>query len=249
MKPLRILQQWLTANQRGGFSPFMYGMLVGISILSTVAAYQAKIDIKKQTERKLEQQQREAEDLSLALENSILTETDATYDSNVSLARARNFTTLTTGKTRGGQDAEFNVITTDGAGEQFGVDNQTVVLTTTDDTMLEAGVAAQTTRAGALNYSGNQGEQPLATFDASGARNRQIQLSRENLEMEASQVYLFYSANLACPTTGEYATINTRTGYKDYWGNDFTYTRFDDNHCSLSYTTPWGFTDLIDMVL
>ena len=70
MRSLRFVQQYVT-SQRGGFSPFMYGMLVGVSVLSTVAAYQAKVDIKEQTERKLEQQQREADDLALALENSI----------------------------------------------------------------------------------------------------------------------------------------------------------------------------------
>ena len=236
--PLIILR-----NQRGAFSPYMFGLLAGITVFSTVSAHYAKKQMIENEKRKIEQQQREAEDLRDALEIALLTETDATYDPDISLNRARPYTTLSTAKTRGGSDATLNIVNSD---TNLGIQGERVLITTTDDDFTKTQVGLANSAADQAAFDG--GAAPVTMFDSGAARNRQVEISVQNLEMEAAQIYAFYAGELRFPSASEYDDIQAITNLKDFWGNDFSYTIVNSpTHVRIEFTTPWGYTEQIDM--
>lgn len=230
-------------NQRGAFSPYMFGMLAGLGLFSSLMAHYARQDMVEAEKRKLEQQQQEAEDLARGLENAILTERDATYDADLSLSRARQYTTTATGKTYAGDDVTINIQDSD---RTYSLDHQRALITTSDDDLLKSsvGAALNADDIGSYNAGTNQ---PVAVFDSKSARDHQVQLSYEFMESQAALVYQFYAGELRFPDNSEYADLASTSGLTDYWGNDFTYTRTSDTVCSLSFTTPWGYTQTINL--
>lgn len=233
----------LLKNQKGAFSPFIFGMLFALAAFSTMSAYWAQKDMIDQERKKIERQKEEATDLRRALENSIRTETADTYNQAINLNRAQAFTTLSTGETRGGQAVAFNAQESNVA---LGISNTRVVLSTSDDEMLRDDIDLLSTASGQAAYTSGQ-NQAVEFYDSQADRARQVDLSTDALNAEVAQVYAFYEANLRFPNGTEYGDINTMTGFSDVWGNDFTYTYIDDKTATLAFTTPWGYTQTINL--
>ena len=233
----------ITMNQKGAFSPFIFGMLFALSAFSTMAAYWAQKDLIDMEKKKVERQKKEAKDLRESLENAILTETTATYSESLTLGRAKSAATLSTGKTRGGSDITLNALQ---ANVALGISNTRVLIATSDDAMLKADVSAVNSIGGQSTYSVANNE-AVEFYDSQAARTRQVELSLEQLNAEAAQLYSFYEANTRFPDASEYADINTMTGFKDVWGDDFTYVRSDNKTATLAFTTPWGYTQTINL--
>jgi hypothetical protein len=230
-------------NQKGGFSPYMFGLLVGISAFSTITAHYARKEMIKSEQRKIEQQKAEAEDLKNALEVALLTETDATYDADLSLNRARAHTTLSTAKTRGGSDVTLNIVNSE---TSLGIQGERVLITTTDDDFTKTAVGLANSAAAQAGFTDDNA--PVTMFDSGAARNRQVDISVQNMEMEAAQIYAFYAGELRFPGSNEYDAIQAVTGLKDFWGNDFSYTIVTSpTHVRIEFTTPWSYTERIDM--
>lgn len=231
-------------NQKGGFSPFIFGVLIGLSAFSVITAEMAKREMEKAALHRIKTQKEQAEDLARGLENALLTETDATYDADLTVTRARDGSSGSTGVTRSGSSVLVNVQTGENS---LGLDHQRILITTTDDTMLRDDVGFIASKEDQSTYSASNKE-PVAMFDSESIRKRQVEASREYLEAEAAQVYGFYAANLRFPNEGaEYNSINSMTNYVDVWGNNFTYTFIDSKTATLSFTTPWNYTYTLNL--
>lgn len=231
--------------QRGNFSPFMFGILIGLSVFSAVASKRAAMELKKVERERVENERKTVEDLRLALESAIMTETSATYSTDLDLTRAKPYSSLTSGKTRGGANIQFNVKDSDTV---LGLQNKRALITATDDSLLQNEIAAVGTASAQATYASSK-SQPVELVDTAAIRQKQVDLSRQNAETEAAQIYLYYATNLQFPTSVQYDTINERTRMKDYWGADFTYSRQTSQTATLEFTTPWGYTYTMNLSL
>jgi len=224
--------------QKGAFSPFMFGLLASVAVFSSLMQKWSMDEMKRQEERRIQTQQEQAESVAKAVENAILTETATTYGNTVTLERARQFMSGTTGIGGDGEDYQFKSAQTD---SQFGRNNQRIIINTTDDQFLKDEIGRIEGEEGIKAFAGADG---TTVLDTSDARKRQITKSRESLEMEAAQIYRSYASfGFKFPSTSQYSEIiSAATGIKDVWGQDLTYERQGDKKATLSFTTPWGYT-------
>ena len=223
----------------------MYGMLMGTAVFSTMVSYWAQQETKKLEQEQIKQQKEAAKDVRNALKNSILTENIATansaYSTDVDLNRAKAFTSRSTGKTRSG--ADYTIRERDTA-TTFGQMQKRILVTTSDDTFLKDDVTAQA-NAGELSTYSAQDSEAVELFDTQEVRQTQINQSKEYLQMEASQLYRYWAQNsftFPANHAAYLASVNSLTGLKDVWGNDFTYVFTNANQATLSFTTPWAYT-------
>lgn len=237
-------------NQKGAFSPFMYGLLMGVAILSTLSKYQAQKSLEDAEKRQKEQQHKSAQNVKNAFENAILTENIADgsleFSQEATLDRARAFLTGGTGKTSSGGDYTLN----QKEGEEvLGLKNQKVFIGSSDDQFVNEKVSKIGSAEEVSELNINK-QTAIAVFDSEAARTKQIEQSTEYLRMEESQIYRYWgSNNYSFPKSqNEYEeTINKMTGLKDVWGQTFKYTYITKNKAKLSFTSPWGFEKVITL--
>lgn len=230
-------------------SPFMSGLLIGMTIFSALSLQWAKTELLETRKRQAEQAQADAKDLAGAMEFAVLTENaneGQGYEEGYSLERARRFSNAV-GITRGGNEALVTERTADEQGA-FGIARTQVALTNTDDTLQRA----------ALNRAGSAEElnraigakTPSALFDAGGARQKQVLISTKRMEVMAEQLYTFYAAQMRFPTDAEFTTLDGGLNIKDAWGKSFVYTQSPDaQSADLSFTTPWEYTQTLHVSL
>jgi hypothetical protein len=237
--------------QKGGFSPFMFGVLAALSIFSTMLAQWAKEDLKQLQSEKLKRQQAHSEDIKEAIEIAILSENSNIAGNNYSqtydVGRAQGFLSSSNNTTRGGAAIQIQEVD---SSQVQDIQNKRIAISSSDDTFLRTDVAGLANEDAIAAYdSGLDGA--MATIDTEALRNQQVKHSRQLLEKEASLLYTFFTENSRFPANqGEYDTdINALTNYKDTWGNDFTYTYASDTEATLGFTTPWGksFNVRVDM--
>lgn len=229
-------------NQTGGFSPFMFGVLGALTIFSTMLAQWAKEDLKTLEREKLQRQQAQSEDIKNAIEIAILSENSNTAGNNYSdtydMTRAQGFLSSSSNNTKGGAAVQLQEV--DSSMVQ-NVQNKRIAITASDDTFLRTEVGALGSEAAIAAYDSGKG-QAFATVDTEALRNKQVTLSRQRLEKEASTLYTFFTRTGRFPLdqTEYMDDVNALTDYKDVWGNDFNYTYVSDTQATLSFTTPWG---------
>jgi len=233
-------------SQKGAFSPFMFGMLMGVSIFSAVVMQWAQQDLLRLQKERLQRQKEQAQSVKTALELAVLTETAATYNEDLDLERALEFLP-TSDKTRGGNKIQITKRSTD---EGFGLEGERLIITTSDDEMLRQEVDTLGTAESILEYEGVE-DNPVSVVDSTSLRLQQIERSKEYMEQEASQIYMFYASNKPhrFPFQNEYNDINATTGLGDVWGNPFNYTRLSDDEATLEFITPWGHAEKITLTL
>lgn len=235
------------AGQDGAVSPFMFGLLMGIMVLSVISARLAQKDLVTLQARQAERAKRQAEDTVKALEFSALTETRQTYSEEFTLDRAKANMARATGTTRGGQEYILNA-KQDEQGGAFGSTDTKVAVTASDDTLLRAKVY-QTGSADGIAKLGDKPNQPVAVLDTGGIRQRQVLTSQRSMEALAEQVYAFYAGHMRFPTSSEFNDLQAKFPYVDAWGGTFDYTPISDEKATLEFTTPWNYTQTMPLSL
>lgn len=230
--------------QAGYLSPFMFGLIIGMSIFSAMSAHWAQQELVRVQERKAERAHKQAEDIAHAMEFATLTETEGTYSDSYDLERAKMYAARSSGKTAGGQD--FMVVARQENNESFGKRDQKVAIAATDDTLLRAKVY----RAGSAEELAKMEEQkPVALLDTKAVRERQVRTSMKAMEGMAEQVYAFYAGHLRFPDEGEFDELQKRFTYRDAWGGEFDYTYVNEGEARLEFVTPWNYTQAIKLSL
>lgn len=225
-------------------SPFMFGMVVGMSMFSVMSTRWAQLELVRVQERKAEQARVQAEDLASAMEFATLTETAATYSETYDLERAKGYAALSSGKTAGGQD--FIVVARQENDESFGTRDQKVAIAASDDTLLRAKVY----RAGSAEELADMGRQkPVAVLDTGAVRERQVRTSMKAMEGMAEQIYAFYAGHMRFPNDSEYDGLRQKFLLTDAWGGAFAYTYVNESEARLEFTTPWNYTQVITLNL
>ncbi len=219
------------SHQRGGFSPFMFGILAGMALFSASIRGHLQSELQRAEEAKLERTRQETQALARAVESAIMTETSSTYSTDVTLNRIMPYADGTTGRTAGGSAAQINTFQAGPMGR--------VMVGLTDDGYVRNELA---TAVGDLTQSQLGGRSDVALVDIAALRTRQMELSLKNLDQEAGLLYYFWNRQNRFPTDqAEYkAQVNAVSGLRDFWGRDFTYTAVDANNGGLTFTTPWG---------
>lgn len=238
-------KKWI-AGQGGGVSPFMFGLLLGVSIFSLSVQKRAQIEMDEMREKQLERQETEASSLRKAVELSVMTERSAskmaTYQATPDADRIRARASVATGKTRATQDM---VMVSGESGDNN--EHSRILITTTDDTFVRDSIS--NTKSHTYDTIGSNTMQQRAdtmVVDTKALRNEQIAISYKNMEAQAALVYNWWSApgnGFVFPDSAQYsAEIMPISTYKDFWGNDFIYSRTSAQVATLSFTPPWGGT-------
>lgn len=234
------------ASQRGAFSPFMYGLIIGVTIFSAVSMQYAKQELVRLQQEKTQRARANAKDIADALDFSVLSETKETYQDEYTLDRARRYAN-TAGKTEG--DENFQLSARESGRQTFGHTAEKIAITASDDSFLRARVNRTATGA-ELEKMADNAEAPLAVYDTSGARERQILTSNTRMEALAEQLYAYYAANLKFPDRSGFDKLNSALGLKDAWGENFTYdVAADRQSAKLAFTTPWNYERTLNLNL
>jgi hypothetical protein len=226
--------------QGGAISPFMFGLIIGMSIFSVLSLQWAKQELARQQARNAAHDKAQAEDMAKAIQFSMLTETRDNYHDDIDVKRAMPYTTIATGKTRGGEQVMVGVQEQDPKAN-FGAGNTRVGVTASDDILRRA----QVYRAGNADdilALAAQSNTTVVTFDTSAVRSKQMRDSTSALEGMAEQIYAFYAGNMRFPSVGEYSRLAAQFSYHDAWGKPFDYQFGDSDNAALSFTTPWNYT-------
>lgn len=225
--------------QRGGVSPFMFGLIIGMSVFSAYSMQTAKRELAALQQRNMERARAESEDLARGLEFQILTESRDTYSEDYSLDRARAGAALATGQTRGQQAAAVAERREDDVA--FNSPDRRIGFTTTDDTLVRARVA-QAQNADDLMRLQDEKNSVLTVANTGAVRQRQVLSSNRAMETLAEHVYGFYASNMRFPTSDEFDAFEEKLGIHDVWGQKFIYRRQDEGRATLEFTTPWNYT-------
>lgn len=245
MYRLRFNSLLALRNQQGAFSPFMFGLVFGVGIFSTLVMYWAKQDLLRLEQLQAERAKAEAEDIAKALEFALLTETDATYSDDLSLNRARQYTNYSDGKTRGGED----ILLTERLGDSsFEQQHSKVAITASDDIFLRSDMNRKGSADDLARLTPGK-DQAVVVFSSEKIRTQQIARSRQNMDTMAEQIYQFYGAQLRFPTASEYDSLNDKLGIRDVWGRPFDYQLIDTDKARLEFVTPWGYSQTLDLNL
>lgn len=233
-------------DQSGGFSPFMFGLVMGMSVFSALSLQWAKQELVRYQELQIQRAKTNAEEVAKGLEFSILAENEQSYSDTYDLERARAYSAAQA-RTRGGQDYMFAA--RDSEREQFGQKATAVAIVGTDDTLVRSQVYRTETEGHVLDKSVS-GRPDVAVYDTSLARNQQVMTSNARMEAMAERLYTFYAAKFRFPTDSEYQSLLDRVGVRDAWGQDFDYTPDKSGQkATLSFTTPWQYTQTMILSL
>lgn len=235
-------------GQSGSVSPFMFGLLIGMTLFSAMSLQWARQELARQQRRHAEMARNQADDMARSMEFAAMTETENTYSDEFNLERAKRFSNYTGGKTRGGQEM-IVVARTDEGNTTFGSKDQRIAITSTDDTLLRAKVYRSASAADISRLQESSPDQPIATVDTSGVRQRQVLTSQKSMEGLAEQVYAFYGAHQRFPNPNEFGALRAKFPFLDAWGQPFDYTYISDDAARLEFTTPWNYTQSLKLSL
>lgn len=236
----------LLTDQSGGFSPFMFGLVMGMSVFSALSLQWAKQELTQYQELQAQRAKTDAEEVAKGLEFSILAENEQSYSDKYDLERARAYSAAQA-RTRGGQDYMFAA--RDSEREQFGKKATSVAIAGTDDTLVRSQIHRTETEEHVLDKSVG-GRNDVAVYDTSLARNQQVMTSNQRMELMAEHIYTFYAAKFRFPNDSEYQTLLGRIGVRDAWGQDFEYKPdATGQKATLSFTTPWEYTQTMNLSL
>jgi|GEM_PF-1502111 len=236
----------LPNGQRGAFSPFMFGLIMGMSVFSVLSMQWANQELARYRQKQLEQAKQNAQDIAKGMDFAIRTETGGTYSDKYTLDRARAYSD-STGKTAGDQDYMVKV-NTNGAGKTYDQANASIAIAGTDDTLLRSEIYRADSAQDVLQQ--NHANQPVVVYDTALARDSQVRTSNERMKKFAEQVYAYYSANFSFPSADQFTALAKQFGLADAWGQPFHYSVDDDGQTAyLSFTTPWNYTQTLKLSL
>ncbi|MBI1364087.1 MAG: hypothetical protein GC134_08885 [Proteobacteria bacterium] len=240
--------------QRGNFSPFMIGLVLGLAVFSTAMRKQAERELAKIEAQQAEAKKKQLQELKDGVENALLMETAANFNNGIDATRIRNSTSASL-DTRNGQAIVINSTAMDNA-----TGRQRVMISNSDDAFIRAD-ASTSTDANMLTSDITKRDD-VAVIDTSVIRARQLEISKGNMAALTDFVYDWWrramvdgtaeSGTHHLPTNGTFNTdIRDVYTQRDFWGNNFTYARATSQTATISFTTPapWSetYTDIIDM--
>ncbi len=230
-------------------SPFLTGLLLGMTVFSALSLQWAKAELAATQARNTARDQAQAKELGQALEFAILTEDASSYTEGYDLTRARAFSAAST-RTRAGN--EVQVVARESENSEntgsFGMGGTQVALNASDDQFARAS-ASRTASAEELQRSRSNAEE-LIFANVRAARERQVITSTRRMEALAEQLYAAYAAQMRFPDANSFTMLAGKLLLRDAWGQDFAYTTSEDGQtASLNFTTPWGFTQAMRLDL
>lgn len=223
-------------DQDGIFPPFMFALLMGIGLFSTISLKVGQKQLQEIAQKRAIRAEEEREDLAKSLEFAILTETADSYDDDISLERARRYTNLSGGKTLSGENAQIIARRSEDA---FGASQKRLLIANTDDTLRQIELA-ETADSEAISRLSSKGEGGVSILETSAIRYRQVETSRQSQNSMAEALYRFFSGQKRFPTPNEYDTLVEQYRLRDAWGTPFTYTRTSDSRAQITFVAPWG---------
>lgn len=234
----------LIRGQHGGISPFMFGLLLGVSIFSIAVQKRADIEMDEMRKKQLERQEIGLDNMRKAIELSVMTEGASKHNTysavpGKSVASSMVYSsqkTLATAPT-----GSPSVTATSGDQNQY----SRIVISSTADAYVQDSIAdLKGDTFSALGSTSLQERSDTAVIDTTSLRNQQVAISYQNMEALAGLVYNWWSTpgnGFQFPSSATYnAEIISIAPYRDFWGNSFVYTRIDQNRASLAFTPPWG---------
>lgn len=231
-------------------SPFLTGLLLGMTMFSALSMQWAKQELAALQERNAVRDAAQAKELGQALEFAVLTEDESSYTEGYNLERTRQFSGASV-RTRGGNEVQLTARDTenDEANQgAFGTGGTQVAITASDDRFTRA-AASRTASAEELQRTRSNAED-LVFANVRAARERQVITSTRRMEALAEQLYAYYGAELRFPDLNSYTSYAGKLGLRDAWGREFDYNPTNDGQGgSLSFTTPWGFTQALKLSL
>lgn len=231
----------LLRGQQGGVSPFMFGLLLGVSVFSYSMQKRAHIEAEEFRKQQLSRQEQEVDQMRRAVELSIMTESSAAqYQAAPNLQRLGAASSYAGSQTRGGQDALVY-------SAQSGDQNQysRIIVSRSDDGFTRDAVEnMKSATFSAMGSSALQDRADTAVIDTTAFRNQQVDTSYRNMESLAAVIYTWWATpgnNFRFPQELTYTDeILPMAPYRDFWGRNFEYTFINDNRATLSFTPPWG---------
>jgi hypothetical protein len=225
-------------------SPFMTGLLLGMTVFSALSLQWAKAELVAMQERKTQQDRAQAQELASAMEFAVLTEDASGYSDEYNLQRARAFSSAG-GRTRGGNEvlaaARSDEADESGSNSAFGMENTQVAFTASDDRFARAAAGRAGDAATLQQEVGAKGPTVLANVRA--ARERQVLTSSKRMDAMADQMFAYYAAKMRFPDEASYTNLESRLNLKDAWGQRFEYEPAPDGQsATLRFTTPWDYT-------
>lgn len=235
-------------GQQGGFSPFMFGLIMGMSVFSALSMQWAKQEMERYQAQQAERAKKDAQDVAKAMDFAIRTENATDYSEDYTLERARTFSN-TSAKTLGDQDFMLKAVRDDDR-KAYGESARTVAIAGSDDTLVRSAIYRSGNAEDLSRVAPGTRSQPVVLYDTSLARDRQIRTSNTRMEALAEQVYAFYAGHQRFPTDDEFTSLSSRLAIHDVWGQDFGYTVEKDGQTGmLSFTTPWNYTQNLKLSL
>lgn len=224
----------LMANQRGIFSPFMFGLLLAVGVFSVLSQQWAKRDLRTLEEQRASRMEATAQDIARNIEFEILTETASTFSDNLNTNRL-----LPTAAAASINRAQDDVQIISREGEQiFELETQRFAINLGGDALSRSALNQNTT---SKNITDTEDAQGVAVIDTSAIRQRQVENSRTNMKAMAERIFNFYAGNLRFPTSSEYDQLALVFNATDVWGSPLDYTYETDDRAHIAFTTPWGF--------
>jgi len=223
----------------------MFGLVMGMSIFSALSVQWARQELEAYQKTQTQRAQTQAEDIAKGMEFAILTETGQTYSTTYDLERARTYS-QSQARTRGGQD--FMLAARESNREFYGQNATTVAIAGTDDTLVRSQIYRTESERNVLETK--TGNQAVALYDTSLARNQQVRTSTRRMEQMAEQLYTFYAGAFRFPTDSEFQTLKGKFDLRDAWGRDFSYMPdASGQKATLTFTTPWDYTQTMNLSL
>lgn len=225
----------------------MFGLILGMGVFSALSLQWSKQALQRYEQQQLARARANSQDVVQGLDFAILTETGNTYRDEYDLERARPYSN-STARTVGGQDYMVTA-REDENRESFGKKATTVAVTGSDDTLLRSRMY-RTGDAEEILRTRTGDKQAVTTYDTSLARDRQVRTTNERMEVLAEQVYAFYAGKKRFPTDNEFQALRNTFDVRDAWGREFIYTVTEDGQKgTLSFTTPWDYTQTLKLGL
>lgn len=255
-------------NQRGAFSPFMFGMLAGLAVFSGALRSQYLNELGTLESQRNTRLINEAKELESSVKNFLRSQTSSTFNSTITVANIQELLATDGATTDSGQAYQIKIIPytisyINNATAAVTRDAQIFLMTSSDDSLLRTQVDNTTTRTDAFTLAK---EPHVVVVDTESVRQEQVALSKKRLEGMASLLYDYYTRGFFSGTTRlhtfprdatEYnamvATYNLTNEAKDSWGQNLTYTVNASGNTTdletseaisesavISFVTPWS---------
>lgn len=207
---------------KGNVTPYMLGLVLGITVFSTVTANQARLQNEYYKSSYIEEKKKYISKMANSMSSYILTE-ELTSDSSISIQKLEKYfytnifssNNISPELKQGGQLDGEKISTISNESNEY---NKNKVTSVSDVNSLKQDYSNESTR----------------VFNEKTVRDLQIKKSYENMKKQAE--YFYNLISLSIEKKWPCTFISTK---KDAWGRDFNFNRLDDFNAEISFNLPW----------